>query len=167
MTDEEILDFSDPQEEPKRTNFKFRLDQDLFEVYGELPAGILIDNTDVSFLMEVEHLEGDPTAWSAADQNKMADANRKLFLRYARFVDSVMTPESRERFAERMRDPVNPITLRKLQRTYTGILKKYGEGRPTQPSSPSSNGHGGTEQNSTAEVSMADLTRSASPPTDS
>ena len=87
-------------------------------------------------------------------------ASHAATLRALQFLQDVLRPESAERWAANMkvqRDAAgtvveNPaaITLAQCMAVYRALVKVYAEGRPTEPSSPSPNGHDGTGTTSMA-----------------
>lgn len=104
--------------EPKR----FRVDGDVFECAAVLPAGASRDLVSIAG----------------------ADLHTQVTL-LGSFLDSVMLPDSAERFARRMRDPLHPITDDQVGDVIVWLIKEYGK-RPTtpSPSSASGSGDGGT-----------------------
>jgi hypothetical protein len=81
----------------------------------------------------------------------------------AGFLDAVLTSESAERFSQRMRTGDNPIDLATAAQVMAFLMEEYG-GRPTVPSSASSDGLSGTDgAPSTSGVSPVESTPSPSP----
>jgi hypothetical protein len=128
---------------PRRTR-KFRLDPDLFECAAKLPAGVVQDlalmRRTAKAAREALDAGNDELAEEIA-----AEAQRIFF----GILDIIMLPESTERFAKRMRDPLNPIDMPDIQRFMAWTVEEYGD-RPTTPSSdsvpsPSSNGTSSTD----------------------
>lgn len=79
--------------------------------------------------------------------------------RALQFLQDVLRPESAQRWADNMRvqrdeagqvvDNPERITLAQCMAVYRALVQVYA-GRPTEPPSPSQNGHGGTGTTSTA-----------------
>jgi len=104
----------------------FRIGSDIFEAAKECPTGVLLSMASI-----------------AAEEGGNAVAGTMDFL------DSVMLPESRERFAVRMRDAQNPISLGVVTELVQWLVEIY-TGRPTVPPSPSPAGPSTTSPSSTA-----------------
>jgi len=103
----------------------FRIGTDIFEAAKECPAGILLS------MASMAQEEGGNAVAGTMD-----------------FLDSVMLPESRERFAARMRDPQNPISLKVVTELVQWLVEVY-TGRPTAQPSPSPAGPSATSPSST------------------
>lgn len=155
--DQEVLDFS----EPKHETIKFRIDDDIFEAFAAIPAGMFMEHSRIEIPLEIDREERDPAKIMAA-----AAAMNKFNQRYFRFLDEVLLPESAERFARRLMDRNNPITMQQAGKVYRMLMGKY-TGRPTQPPSPSQNGDGGTGDGSTVSVPTGGSTLDPSQPNDS
>jgi hypothetical protein len=108
----------------------FRIGEDIFEAAKECPAGVLLSMAAI-----------------AADKDGNAIAGTMDFL------DSVLLPSSREKFAERMRDPENPIALNTVTDLVQWLVELY-TGRPTELPSPSPAGQPAAGPSST-EPSLA------------
>lgn len=65
------------------------------------------------------------------------------------FLDQVLEPDSAERFAERMRDPVKPIDIEQAMEVAQWLLADVYTKRPTTPSSRSRQSRSNTGQSST------------------
>lgn len=66
------------------------------------------------------------------------------------FLDQVLVPESAERFAARLKDPTNPITIDQCAAVAVHLVEDvYVTDRPTQGPSQSRNGSDATEASST------------------
>lgn len=146
----DIQDFSLPKREPIR----FKIDDDVFEAVPTVGAEVMRDvigMTDTIKLMS----EGQDTANVSPEKlTKAADGVKTHTARALQFLDMVLLPDSALRFAERMRSLENPITLEQTLQVWTWLIAQY-SGRPTEPSSPSANGHGGTGTSSTAGAPVA------------
>lgn len=119
VTDEEIPNFA-RQEPENMTPVKFKVDGELFECapVGMLPAGATRDLASLA----------------------RADKNQQVIL-FGSFIDAVMMPESAARFAQRLRDPQNPVLNRQISEIIVFLIRTYGD-RPTVPVSSSVNGAG-------------------------
>jgi hypothetical protein len=95
--------------EPRR----FAIDDDVFECAPRLPAGVV---TTFAHMSKAE----------AADQYD--------FL--AEILDILMFPASAARFAERMKDPQNPIDIDQIDDVFHWVVQEYAN-RPTVPPSTS------------------------------
>lgn len=110
---------------------RFRIMGEVFSAAGECPAGALFDMAAIAATTDT----GD-----AATARKMAAIPA--------FLDAVIMPESAVRFAKLMRDPERPLTMERVNRVLSHLIRVYG-GRPTEQSSHSSGGLGGIGSNST------------------
>lgn len=141
MTD--IQNFSVPKREP----LKFQIDDDVFYAAPMIGADVLrdvLDMTDATALQSVD-LEGATLEQRRAAASAASSQTAKTMA----FLDQVLEEESALRFAERMRSTTEPITIEQAFRVWQWLIGEYGS-RPTQPSSPSANGHDGTGTSSTA-----------------
>lgn len=109
---------------------KVRLGPDVFECAPKLPAGIIQDIMRMRGVFQ--KIQADLAAGRDVDEEQVAATNLKLF----DILDIVLLPESAQRFAERMRDPINPIDMTDVGNFVSWMLEEYGQ-RPTKPS-PSS-----------------------------
>ncbi len=133
-------DFSKPRVEPLR----FTIDGDVFECAGSLPAG---GTRVLANLVAVQ---------SSDDEGKAIAGLQAL----GDFLDVVMLPESAKLFAERMKDPVRPITDEQIGDITDYLMESYGR-RPTVPSTPSPDGRLSTGQISTDGVPAPESTLSS------
>lgn len=95
--------------EPKQ----FRLGDHVYTAAPAMPAGLLRKFTQAA--KESEEVQLD---------------------RFMEILDAVMLPESAERFAARMNDPADPITIDDLRNVLEWLMEEY-TGRPTVPPSTS------------------------------
>jgi len=126
---------------------KFRIDNDVFEAVSAVGANLMRDiigMTDVSELTSANLEELSPEDAGRRLPKVMAQVSKTLG-----FLDTVLLPDSAQRFAARMNSATEPITLDQAFKVWTWLVEQY-SGRPTQPSSPSANGHDGTGTSSTA-----------------
>jgi len=93
----------------------FKLDPDIFECAPEIPAGVLRKVVQM-------RKENDPEAQTTA---------------LLEVLDIVMVPDSATRYADRMLDPTNPISIRDIANTFNWIMEEYAA-RPTELSVTSS-----------------------------
>lgn len=105
---------------------EFRVGDDVFRVAPTIPTG---------------------AAMLLARMSKMSEVDQLIAV--GDFLDMVILPESAERFATRLRDPVNPITPKHLSAIIHWLLEEYGA-RPTPLPSPSPSAQPSTGMNSTA-----------------
>ena len=115
---EAIEDFTEEIDPPK----PFKIDGDVFYAVGAPPAGALLD------LAELANMGEDPA---------------KALGSVASFLDTILLAESAQKFAQRMRDPENPITQKQLMRILQWLIQEYGN-RPTVPASSSQGGQAST-----------------------
>lgn len=144
----EIQDFSLPKREPIR----FKIDDDVFEAVPSVGADVMRDVIGMTDAIKVTAL--DQATATPEQLGEAASTVKTHTARALQFLDTVLLPESAQRFGERMRSIENPITLEQAFQVWTWLIGQYG-GRPTVPSSPSANGHGGTGTSSTAGASAA------------
>lgn len=143
-----IQDFSRPKVE--RETIKFKVDDDLFEAYPEIGGNVLMPAISLDGLDGlVGRDQASLQALSPEEQARAATAVNSQTVRALQFMDVVLLPDSAVRFAERMRSVEEPITLEQAFQIWRWLLSQYGA-RPTEPSSPSENGHDGTGPSSTA-----------------
>lgn len=105
------------QDEAAGGEFKwleFEVDGDTFQAAPFAPGGALLDAAAISVA-----------------QNKL----ERLTL-IGKFLDGVLTEESAERFAKRMRSGDEPIDLETAAQIVAKLMEHYG-GHPTVPPSPS------------------------------
>lgn len=131
----------------------FKIDDDVFHAYPEIGGGLLMDTISFEGLDQLQQLtEGDLDNLTQTQMADMMRITQGQTTKMMHFMDVVLLPESAERFAARMRaaggGDVKPITLTQCFQVARWLMGKYGN-RPTEPSSPSSNGHGGTGPSST------------------
>lgn len=98
----------------------FRIDGDMFEAASALPGKTL-----ARFAGRFADIDKTPPEQQL---DAIADA-----------LGMVLLPESAARFAKRLDDLTNPISLEQASDVITWLLERYGM-RPTEPSSPSSAG---------------------------
>lgn len=158
---EEIPDFSEEISE----TIKFKINGTTFEAFRTIPAATMIESMRLDDFIEIADMVDveDSTKITGKQQLQVAQANLKTMQRYAAFIDQCLLPESAKQFAEGLRSKEKPITLRQMGKVYRLLMEKYGD-RPTEPSSPSSNGHDGTGPLSTAGVPTEASTPSLFPP---
>lgn len=124
-------DFTDRNHTEPQT---FMIDDDLFECARVLPAGVGRKFAQLQDKSPVEQFDG-----------------------IGEILDIVLLPESAERFAARMVDPQNPISMEQIGQIIEWLVEEYG-GRPTTPSANSLPSPTGTGTSSTdgapVEVSM-------------
>lgn len=143
-----MQDFSRPKVE--RETIKFKVDDDVFEAYPEIGGQVLMPAISLDGLDDlVGQSPSSVQAMSTEEQSRAASAASKQTVRALQFMDTVLLPDSSARFAERMRSVEEPITLEQAFQIWRWLLSQYGA-RPTEPSSPSQNGHDGTGTSSTA-----------------
>lgn len=142
MSDVVLQDFS--QRRPD--SLKFRIDEDVFEAVPAVGANLMRDiiaMTDMSALADARAEGLTPEQATSKLPKVMEQVSKTLG-----FLDTVLLPDSAQRFAARMNSAVEPITLDQAFKVWTWLVEQY-SGRPTQPSSPSANGHDGTGTSST------------------
>ena len=132
----------------KRKRLDFTIDDDTFEAASALPGDVFAE------MVALHNSAAD--AQSFQDQHDLI----KDALRIA------LLPESWERFAERLKDKVNPIDDDQASDVVIWLMEEYGV-RPTQPSQPSSDGPPSPESgtSSTESTQPAESTSEPSPPT--
>lgn len=108
---------------------EFKIDDDVFYATGDLPGGVI---SDMAAIM-------------------MLDDNGEKLKVIMDFLDDALLPESAELFAERMRDPSNPITFNQAMEIFEWIIETLTENvRPTQAPSSSQRGRRSVGTRSTA-----------------
>lgn len=122
-----VKDFStDP-----KPQLEFKIGDDLFYAVGDTPGGVVLDLAEMANTQEGE--------------SKTAAITE--------FLDGVLLPESAELFADRLRDPSNPITFEQLLAVFEWLLEEYVGGidadRPTKAAASSSSGSRRTGRSST------------------
>lgn len=127
-----IPDFTRKRDEPLR----FTIDGDTFECAPVLPAA----GTRL-LLALAETVEG--------------SAGSAQIAMIGDFLDTVMLPESAERFAARMKDPARPIDDDQIGDVLKWLVERYGQ-RPTVPPTPSDGG-----RPTTGTISMDGVPQSA------
>ncbi|SRR6266540_2690956 len=114
---EDIKDFTVSTE-----TIKFKINQDIFEAIPDIPAGKLLDFSES---------QSDLTKVSPEDRTKVFETMFTL----------ILTPESAERFLNRLYDPKNPIGIRVINNLIPWIFEQYGM-RPTEALPGSLDGSG-------------------------
>jgi hypothetical protein len=118
----------------RKPDLEFTIDEDVFYAVGDVPGGTVLDLAALA-----DGTEG---------ANKINAINE--------FLDNVLMPDSAELFAERLRDPSNPISFQQTISVFEWLLEEYMGGeeaeRPTQGPSSSSGGRRTTGRSSTARV---------------
>lgn len=104
----------------KRTEIKFKIDEDVFEAAPAIPADIL-----TNFVVKFADVENLPAL-------KRVEALTEV-------LGMVLKPASFERFQERKKDRENPIELEQINDVIVWLMEQYGQ-RPTMPSPVSSSG---------------------------
>lgn len=104
----------------QRERITFRIDDDIFEAAPAIPGDTLTE-----FAVRYSDISNKPAAEQLA---VMKDA-----------LGLVLLPESHARFTKRLKDPEHPIELEQTVEVVQWLMEHYGR-RPTQPSSPSSDG---------------------------
>jgi hypothetical protein len=133
----------------KRSEIKFTIDDEVFEAAQAIPADTLLD-----FAVNFQGL----------DEASGEDQRQSMLT----ILETVLLPESYQRFRTRMSNQLRPIELSQANDVIEWIMGEYGM-RPTLPSVPSADGSASPEsgtpstENTAAEV----LISSASPSTDS
>jgi hypothetical protein len=126
---EEIRDFSRPKDAAEKP-LRFRVDDDVFECTAEMNAGAQFILAQMSSGDEMEQMQ-----------------------RLGELLDSVLLPESAERFLRRMRDTVNPITTEQFVDIFAWLMEVYTR-RPLLVSFGSANGQESTGTSSTDGASL-------------
>lgn len=139
----EMMDFSVPREAAPKP-IEFKVDDDVFQAYPAVGGGVMLDTLtfDVNVL-DLENLDNPNVEASPKQIAAMTSAINNQARKLLGFLDIALLPASAERFAERMRSTTEPITLDQALEISRWLMGQYGV-RPTEPSSPSSNGHDGT-----------------------
>lgn len=136
-----IRDFSDPPLERAPEPIKFKLDGDEFQAYPTVGGSVIFDAIHIEGL--ADFIDVDVTNLPPEKQIEAAKVLNQQAAKTMEFLDFVLMPGSREKFAERMRSMENPITLQKAMEIARWLVTQYGD-RPTPPSSLSVNGADGT-----------------------
>jgi hypothetical protein len=140
-------DFTSARRAEQGESVTFTLNGESYEAAADAPGGALLD---------IAAQAGDETA---------NDGARAMAI--ATFLDSVLLPDSAERFADRFRDPLNPITLEQAVEVLQWLVGEVYVGRPTATRSPSANGRSRTGRPSTAAARPVASIPSTSQPADS
>lgn len=105
----------------RKPNLEFTIGEDVFYAVGDTPGGVVLDLAGVA--------------------SDTVQGNEKITA-ITEFLDGVLLPDSAQLFADRMRDPGNPITFQQLIDVFEWLLEEYVGGadaeRPTQVASSSS-----------------------------
>jgi hypothetical protein len=158
-----MKDFSRPL---KLEPIRFKADGDTFEAIPELSAEMTMQAVELMNTMGVMTLEGmsvgdlDPATATPEDFERarsIASGANKYIGQIMAMLDELLLPKSAERFAERLKDKVNPITLLQAIEIWKYLVEQY-TGRPTSPSSSSTNGHDDGGTSSTVGVQREELT---------
>lgn len=145
MTDN---DFSKPVVKEQKL-IEFTLDGDTFYAYPSVGAGIMDDILDVNDFEGLTNL----TPEDATTENVVAlmKANHNYNVRLMSFLDQVLTEESAQLYASRLRMAgERSIDREQSQRVVRFLVEQYSKPHPTEPPASSSNGRGGTRRSSTA-----------------
>lgn len=129
---------------------KFRIDGDIFEAFADVGADIIMDVTKPVVIGQKENA-------TQEELLEMAEKAHEFNLSCMHFLQEVLLPSSRDRFAERLRSATEPITVRQALDVYRFLIQQYSN-RPTQPPASSSTGQGGTGTTSTDSARIVDLT---------
>jgi hypothetical protein len=137
-----------------------------FEMGGEdFTAPPLLDPDVLGEVLE-QHAKLRGINVEGAEEDPL-DALRQIKTVIAEIFDSVLVPESAERVRARLLGRSNPFDLnREVIPTLTSLVEEY-TGRPTKPSSSSSNGSNDGGTSSTDGQPAEASTPLPSPPTDS
>lgn len=120
-----MKDFTAERSDP----VEFMVNDDVFYASGDLPGGMIGDLAAVMLLN---------------------DTGEKLST-IMTFLDNALLEESAELFAQRMRDPNNPITFTQAMAIFEWLIEELTENvRPTQAQSSSQRGRRSTGPRSTA-----------------
>lgn len=139
----EIRDFS----RQRRTEApRFKIDDQVFEAIPEPPPAAVLEVTDVGDLVELVGI--DPATATQAQLAKLQQGMRATQLKAVEFLDTVLTEESAQRFAELLRSKNNPVSFQQIQDIVQWLITEYGD-RPTVPSKSSVNGLDGNGTSST------------------
>jgi hypothetical protein len=118
----------------RKPDLEFKIGDDVFYAVGDSPGGVILDLAAMANSKEGEDKVG----------------------AISEFLDGVLLPESAELFADRMRNPSNPITFPQLLAVFEWLLEDYTggveAGRPTREAASSSSGSRRTGRNSTGSV---------------
>lgn len=113
----------------------FTLNGEGYEAAADAPGGAILD-----------------VAATATDDS-LPDGRRAMAI--GTFLDAVLLPESAERFADRFRDPTNPITLEQATELLTWLVEEVYVGRPTARSRPSRPGPRATGRSTSGTARIA------------
>jgi hypothetical protein len=133
----EIKSFNSPGR--SKDMIQFQIDEDIFNAVPSIGGVILREMLDQSVELASVVAEGVNNSNAAVLGRQAKEYSYKV----VSFLDQVLTEESSQRFAERLRSVTEPIELNQVYAVYMWLLEQY-SGRPTMPSSLSSNGHDGT-----------------------
>jgi len=120
---------------------RFEIDDEMFEAAPQIGASILQDMIEAANLQST--LSVNPDGLNKEAMFKVAEALSTVSGKAMNFLDAVLLPESRDRFAVKMRATENPITIEMAFEVWRWLMEQYGS-RPTGPSLSSPNGHDGT-----------------------
>lgn len=133
---------------------EFKIDDDVFQAYPRVGAGILDDVMDLSDFGELLSLN--PEDATPEDTVALMKAQRDYNLRLMTFLDTVLLPDSAKLYAERLRSVTHPIERNTSQSVIKYLVEEYSKPHPTEPLSLSTNGHSGINENSTVGVSTTE-----------
>lgn len=124
----------------------FTIDDDTFYCVASIGGGLIDDLLSLDEFGDLLKIE--PEDATREDLQALAQAKREYDLKLANFLDTVMREESRLLFAERYRatgrGEIRPIGRSHAQAVIKHLVECYSKPHPTEPPSPSTNGHGGT-----------------------
>lgn len=148
------MDFSKPVTK-EETYIEFTMDGDTFKAYPHVGHGLIDDLMDLTEFGDLLGLK--PENATADDLRKLADANHKYNVRLMTFLDMVLTPESAELFASRLR-ATGPKAIERWQSQalIRALMEEYSKPHPTEPLLSSTNGRGGTGSSSTVIASASE-----------
>lgn len=157
-----MQDFSRPKTVVK--NITFNIDNDVFEAYPKIGAELLSSVMNPDNLERVAGYGVNVDVLSDQQRVEALKASQAEMQRIYQFLDQVLLPSSAQRFAARLRSVGDEaIDAPQVFNVYHYLVSAYGQ-NPTQPSSPSVNGHGEIGTSSTVGVPPDPSTLSSSPP---
>lgn len=128
---------------------EFTVDNDTFYAFPNVGAALIEDMLDLTDFEGLVDLK--PEEATQQDLLRLMKANHTYNVRLMNFLDQVLTPESAQLFASRLRMAGDQaIDKQQSQAVVRGLIEVYSKPHPTEPPLSSTNGQGGTTPNLTA-----------------
>ena len=124
----------------------FPIDDDEFRALPAVGGGLIDDLLNLDEFGDLLSLDAEKATQS--DLAALMKAKQAYDLKLAGFLDQVLDDDSAHLFAARYRAVERPIERHHAQQVIKFLVERYSKPHPTEPPSPSTPGHGGTNVNS-------------------